>query len=133
MQTCVRSSELILAIYREQPFRTLFLAETLTLIGLCVVISVYTMHMIALGFRKPPPDQVALSEETQDTMIMWLTTTSGILFTGSVIAFALLLFDVPFWPSTLVLLALVALLMGLLLWVRRTNKRRSRNIVRKED
>jgi len=64
---------------------------------------------------------------------MWLTTTSGILFTGSVIAFALLLFDVPFWPSTLVLLALVALLMGLLLWVRRTNKRRSRNIVRKED
>jgi membrane protein implicated in regulation of membrane protease activity len=66
-------------------------------------------------------------------MIMWLTTTSGILFTGSVIAFALLLFDVPFWPSTLVLLALVALLMGLLLWVRRTNKRRSRNIVRKED
>jgi membrane protein implicated in regulation of membrane protease activity len=89
--------------------------------------------MIALGFRKPPPDQVALSEETQDTMIMWLTTTSGILFTGSVIAFALLLFDVPFWPSTLVLLALVALLMGLLLWVRRTNKRRSRNIVRKED
>jgi membrane protein implicated in regulation of membrane protease activity len=66
-------------------------------------------------------------------MIMWLTTTSGILFTGSVIAFALLLFDVPFWPSTLVLLALVTLLMGLLLWVRRTNKRRSRNIVRKED
>jgi membrane protein implicated in regulation of membrane protease activity len=66
-------------------------------------------------------------------LTMWLTTTSGILFTGSVIAFALLLFDVPFWPSTLVLLALVALLMGLLLWVRRTNKRRSRNIVRKED
>jgi hypothetical protein len=80
-----------------------------------------------------PPDQVVCSEETQGTMIVGLTGASGSLFIASMSAFALLLIDVPYWPSLLVLLALAALFLGLLLWFRRNRKRRSRSTSPQED
>jgi hypothetical protein len=47
---------LILALYREEPFNVRILALTLILIGLCVVVSVFGMQMIALGSQKPQPN-----------------------------------------------------------------------------
>jgi hypothetical protein len=80
---------LILAIYRERPFQTRLLAVTLILIGLCVVISLFSMQLIAMGSRSPFWGESHSSEETHDSVIGWLTVTSGNLFTASVVTFAL--------------------------------------------
>ena len=116
---------LILAIYSEQPFKERLLALTLILMGLCVVLSVFGMLTIALGTLELPPYQTAMSEEAQDAMIWWITTGAGVIFSASVIAFALAILSVPFWPSLGVLVALLLLLIGVLLVVRRRRKRRS--------
>jgi len=113
---------LILAIYREQPFKGRLLALTLILIGLCVVISVFGMQIISLGSAKPPPNQTAWSDETQDAIIRYIIIT-GAVFSASVTGFALTILDVPFRSGLSVLLALLALLIGALLFVRRRRKR----------
>jgi hypothetical protein len=98
---------LILAIYREAPFQRFLLAVTLILLGLCVVISVYGMQLIALSSLKPPPSQTIMSEERQDAIVRRLTATSGTLFIAAVIGFALTVLYVPIWPAVAVLLALI--------------------------
>jgi len=114
---------LILAIYREQPFKEGLLALTLILMGLCVVLSVFGMLTIALGSRELPPYQTAISEKTEDAMVWAITTGAGVVFSASVIAFALAILSAPFWPSLVVLLALLVLLIGALLYVRFRRKR----------
>ena len=119
---------LILAIHREEPFQTLLLAVTLILIGLCVVQSVYSMQLIALDSRSESSGWLRsrlFSEQTQDEITALLTVLSGALFSASVVAFALLLLEVPFWPSIAILGTLVLLLTVLLLLHRRRYKRRS--------
>jgi hypothetical protein len=124
---------LILAIYRETPFKERLLAFTLIPIGLCVVLSVFGMQAIAMGSRKPPPDQTAVSEKTQDAMVGWITTVTGAVFSASVIAFALVVLGVRFWTALWILLPLVALLIGALLFVRRRRKHQVSNAISVDD
>jgi len=123
---------LILAIYREAPFKERLLALTLSLIGLCVVLSVFGMQAIAMGSRKLLPVP-AVSEKTQDAMVGWITTVTGALFSASVIAFALVVLGVRFWPALWILLPLVALLIGALLFVRRRHKRQVSDAISVDD
>jgi hypothetical protein len=58
-------------------------------------------------------------------VIGWITTTAGVLFSGSVVAFALVVIAVPSWPAFGIISAVIVLLVGLLLFVRRRHKRRS--------
>ena len=114
---------LILAIYREQPFNERLLTVTLVLMGLCVVLSVFGMLTIAMGSRELPPYQTAISAKTEDALVWSITTVAGVVFSASVIAFALAILAAPFWPSLVVLLALLVLLIGALLYVRFRRKR----------
>jgi hypothetical protein len=116
---------LILAIYRETPFKERLLALTLIRMGLCVVVSVFGMLLIAIGSRKPPRTQTTLSEEAEDAIARWITVTAGIVFMGSVIAFALSILAVPFRPALWILLTLLGLLIGLRLFVGWRRRRRS--------
>jgi predicted membrane protein len=124
---------LILAIYREQPFKERLLALTLVLMGLCVVLSAYGMLIIATGSRKPSPNQITFSEETLDAMIWWITTTTGGVFSASVIAFALAILSIPFWYALLLLGAIAVLLTVSLLFVRRRRKRQVSDAISVED
>jgi hypothetical protein len=118
---------LILAIYREAPFKERLLALTLILFGLCVAVSVFGMLLISLGSGKPRPNQTTWSDETQDAIIRGITTTTGSVFIGSVGAFALSFLAVPFWHGLWILLALMGLLVGALLFIRRRRKRQPSN------
>jgi hypothetical protein len=119
---------LILAIYREAPFEERLLAITLFLLGVCVVNSVFGMLGIAVGSGKHTLDPIRLSEETQDGLTRFITTNSAVTLTGSIIAFALAILEVPFgrglaWILLAAYALLVLLLTGAFLFVRRRRKR----------
>jgi len=116
---------LILAIYREESFKERLLALTLGLLGLCVVISAFGMQIIATGSREPPPNRRTFGEDTQDAMILLITSTTRAVFSAAVIAFALAILSIPFWYATLLLGAIAVLLTVLLLFVRWRRKRQS--------
>jgi hypothetical protein len=116
---------LILAIYREEPFKERLLTLTLILLGSCVVISVFGMVNISVSSGRQPPYITLFREETEDALIRWLTIGAGVVFMASVIAFALAVLSVPFWPQVGILLALLVLLVGTLLYVRRRRKRQN--------
>jgi hypothetical protein len=127
---------LILAIYREAPFKERLLAVTLILLGICVVFSVFGMLGIAVGYGTPPLDPIRLSEEAQDALTMLITANSGVTLTGSIIAFALVIFEVPYGRVLAwILLAAYALmvLIGALLFVRRRRKRQSSSTIESSE
>jgi hypothetical protein len=113
---------LILAIYRETPFKEGLLALTLILLGLGVVVSVLGMLVISLG-SLTPPNQTAFSDKTQDTIIRSITNAAGGIFIGSVSGLAFVILDVPFRYAIGIMLALLVLLTGALLFVRRIRRR----------
>lgn len=115
---------LILAIYREEPFKTRLLVLTLILIGACVVLSVFGMLVIAMSSSKPPPYDIAMSEGVEDTMIRLITIFAAGTFMAAVISFSLIVLAIPFWPAIGLLLALTGLLAGGLTIARRWRKRR---------
>ena len=121
---------LILAIYREAPFREHLLALPLILMGLCVVLSVFGMLTISLGSHTPP-NQPALSDTTEDAIVRWTTIVAGGVFMASVITFGLAILAVPFWYQLGTSLALLVLLVGAILFVRR--RRRVSDAVGVED
>jgi hypothetical protein len=90
---------LILAIYREAPFKERLLALTLILLGLGVVVSVFGMLVISLG-SLTPPNQTAISDKTQDTTIGSITLAAAGIFIGSVSSLALVILDVETSPIT---------------------------------
>jgi len=119
---------LILAIYREEPFKERLLALTLILLGICVVISVFGMVVISVSSGKQPPYIILPSEETEDTTIRWMTIGAGCVFMASVAAFALAVLAVPFWPQLWILVAMAVLLVVALLFVRwRRKRQKNRN------
>jgi len=69
---------LILAIYREQPFKERLLTVTLILMGLCVVLSVFGMLTIAMGSRELPPYQTAISAKTEDALVWGSPLSPGL-------------------------------------------------------
>jgi len=109
---------LILAIYRESPFKERLLAVTLVLLGICIVNSVFGMLGIAVGSGKHTLDPIRfLSEETRDALIRFITTNSGVTLTGSIIAFGLVILEVPFGRQLARALLLAYALLVLLLTV----------------
>ena len=125
MTTLSTAALLILAIYRAEPFQAILLAITLILLALCVVISIYAMQVIALESREPRLGVPRMTNETHDAIVEQLTYLSGTLFTGAVVSFALLLFEVQFWRSLAVLGTLLLILVVVALLQRRRHKRRS--------
>jgi hypothetical protein len=122
------SALIILAIYREAPFRERLLAVTFLLLGICLVNSVFGMLGIAVGSGKHAIDPIHLSEETLDGLTRFITTNSGVTFTGSIIAFALVILEVPFgrtlaWILLAAYALLVLLLTGAFLYGRRRGER----------
>jgi membrane protein implicated in regulation of membrane protease activity len=83
------------------------------------------MQIIATGSREPPPNRRTFGEDTQDAMILLITSTTGAVFSAAVIAFALAILSIPFWYATLLLGAIAVLLTVLLLFVRWRRKRQS--------
>jgi amino acid transporter len=106
------ASLLILAVYRERPFGKDLLAITLVLMAVTAVVAVYGMTVIALD--EHPSRWYRRDPDTFELHIHRIANISSSVLVASVVAFALYLFDIPFWIAVGVLIVLLVVILLLL-------------------